>query len=79
DGASSSVTSGGDIAGTPAFMAPELARGDPIDGRADLYALGCVGYYLVTGRPVFEGGSPVQLIARHLSAEPVPPSERTEG
>jgi serine/threonine-protein kinase len=37
-----------------------------------------VGYYLVTGQPVFEGGSPVQLIARHLSAEPVPPSVRVE-
>ena len=62
--------------GTPAYMPPELACGGPVDGRTDLYALGCVCYFLLTGRLVFEGETPVQVIAQHLHAEPVPPSVR---
>jgi eukaryotic-like serine/threonine-protein kinase len=62
--------------GTPAYMPPELAGGDPVDGRTDLYGLGCVGYYLLTGMLVFEGESAMQLVVRHLQAEPVPPSVR---
>jgi serine/threonine-protein kinase len=57
-------------------MAPEMAMGEPVDGRADLYALGCVGYYLLTGLPVFSGDSVIQVMAKHLNADPVPPSER---
>ena len=60
--------------GTPAYMAPEMTGDEPVDGRADLYALGCVAYYLVTGRLVFDGGSALQLIARHLHETPAPPS-----
>ena len=48
----------------------------PVDGRADIYALGCVAYYLLTGQLVFEASNPLQMIARHLSATPVPPSQR---
>ena len=62
--------------GTPAYMPPELASGDPVDGRTDLYALGCVGYFLLTGCLVFEGEVPMQVILKHLQAEPVPPSVR---
>ncbi len=64
------------LSGTPAYMAPEMASGEPVDGRADLYALGCVGYFLLTGSLVFEGDNAVQLIMKHLQASPVPPSAR---
>jgi serine/threonine-protein kinase len=59
-------------------MAPEMAMGETVDGRADLYALGCVAYYLLTGRLVFEATSGLQLVAKHMQEEPVPPSRRTE-
>jgi serine/threonine-protein kinase len=62
--------------GTPAYMPPEMALGETVDGRADLYALGCVAYYLLTAQLVFEAESAFQLVAKHLNAEPVPPSER---
>jgi serine/threonine-protein kinase len=55
-----------------------MALGESVDGRADLYALGCVAYYLLTGQVVFDADTPFQMIARHLRAEPVPPSRRTE-
>ncbi len=48
------ATAAGLTPGTPAYMAPEMARGDTVDGRADIYALGCVAYYLLTGQLVFE-------------------------
>jgi serine/threonine-protein kinase len=64
--------------GTPAYMAPEMALGEPVDGRADIYALGCVAYYLLTGQLVFEAEKAFQLIAKHLQSAPVPPSERTD-
>lgn len=68
-------TAAGMTPGTPAYMAPEMALGDQVDGRADLYALGCVAFYLLTGKPVFEATSALQSIARHLNDVPVPPSE----
>jgi len=65
--------------GTPAFMAPEIAAGTaPADHRVDLYALGCVAYWLLTGRLVFEAESAMQMVVRHVSEAPVPASERTE-
>jgi hypothetical protein len=64
--------------GTPAYMAPEMASGaDPVDRRADLYALGCVGYWLLTGQMVFEADSPLKMLIQHIQALPVPPSIRT--
>ena len=68
----------GVIMGTPAYMAPEMALGDNVDARADLYALGCVAYYLLTGEQVFTGDTVLKVITQHLQAVPVPPSERTE-
>jgi eukaryotic-like serine/threonine-protein kinase len=68
----------GAIMGTPAYMAPEMALGDNVDARADLYALGCVAYYLLTGDQVFTGDTVLKVITQHLHAVPVPPSERTE-
>jgi hypothetical protein len=64
------------VHGTPAFMAPEQAAGTALDGRADIYALGCVAYWLLTGQFVFTAGSPMGLILQHIQAEPKPPSSR---
>ncbi|MEO8071602.1 MAG: serine/threonine-protein kinase, partial [Acidobacteriota bacterium] len=66
------------VPGTPAYMAPEMVTGEVIDGRADLYALGCVAYYLLTGHLVFEVGNALQTIVRRLHEDPVPPSQRAE-
>ena len=67
------------IGGTPAFMAPEQITGEqPVDGRTDLYAVGCVGYWLLTGRLVFEGRTSVDTMIQHVEEPPVPPSRRTE-
>ncbi len=71
---SGSRTATGVAIGTPAYMAPEQAAGDPqIDHRADLYAIGVLAYELLTGAPPFAGGSPQQLLAAHLTrnAEPL--------
>jgi serine/threonine-protein kinase len=76
--APSLATIEGVIMGTPAYMAPEMALGDDVDGRADLYALGCVAYYLLTGEQVFSGDTVLKVVTQHLHAEPVPPSVRTE-
>jgi len=59
-------------------MAPEMILGDQVDGRADLYALGCVAYFLLTGQLVFEAGNALQSITKRLQETPVPPSQRTE-
>jgi serine/threonine-protein kinase len=72
----SQATQDGLSPGTPAYMPPEAVRGDPVDGRSDLYALGCVAYYLLTGLMVFEADSGLKMIAHHLQTRPVPPSRR---
>jgi eukaryotic-like serine/threonine-protein kinase len=64
--------------GTPAYMAPEMSLGETVDGRADLYALGCVAYYLLTGKVVFEAETSLQMVAKHLQVTPIPPSRRAE-
>jgi serine/threonine-protein kinase len=63
--------------GTLAYMAPEMVTGDSLDGRLDLYALGCVGYFLLTGELVFEADSVLGMIGQHLRTAPVPPSIRS--
>jgi len=77
-GEDSMATAAGLTPGTPAYMAPEMAMGEMVDGRADLYALGCVAYFLLTGQLVFEASSALRLIAKHMQESPVPPSTRTE-
>ncbi|MGC4081001.1 MAG: serine/threonine-protein kinase [Vicinamibacterales bacterium] len=64
--------------GTPAFMAPEVILEGAVDARADIYALGCVAYYLLTGELVFEADTPMKMFVEHLQSEPVPPSMRGE-
>jgi serine/threonine protein kinase len=71
-------TRGHALAGTPAYMAPEIFAGLPPDARSDLYAVGCVAYWLLTGERVFEATEPAALAAAHLHESPVRPSERIE-
>jgi tRNA A-37 threonylcarbamoyl transferase component Bud32 len=72
------ATVAGQTPGTPAYMAPEMALGEAVDGRADIYALGCVAYFLLTGQLVFEAATAIQMVARHLQTQPAPPSGRTK-
>jgi len=60
--------------GTPQFMPPEVALGKETDGRTDLYALGCVAYWLLGGRPVFTGENLYDVLSKHLRERPDPPS-----
>jgi eukaryotic-like serine/threonine-protein kinase len=63
--------------GTPAIMAPEMVRFQaPVDARADLYAVGCVGYWLLTGKRVFEAETRHDMIVMHAHQKPVTPSVR---
>jgi serine/threonine-protein kinase len=65
------------IVGTPLYMAPEaISRPDTIDGRSDLYAVGAVAYFLLTGRQVFEAASVLEVCSKHMLETPVPPSQR---
>jgi serine/threonine-protein kinase len=66
------------VHGTPAFMAPEQALGGSVDGRADIYATGCVAYWLLTGELVFSAETPIGLVMHHAHTPPTPPSSRTE-
>ena len=72
------ITGAHSTSGTPAFMAPEVILEGAVDARADIYALGCVAYYLLTGDLVFEADTPMKMFVQHLQAPPVPPSERGE-
>jgi serine/threonine-protein kinase len=65
------------VIGTPLYLAPEaIVSPDNVDGRADLYALGAVGYFLLTATPVFSGTSAIDVCAQHLHSLPEPPSTR---
>ena len=73
----STLTSAGFVLGTPAYMAPEQAASDQTaDHRADLYALGCLGYELLTGRPPFQATSVRSLLTAHLVEPPTPVTVR---
>ena len=74
DGNDSIASMAGLTPGTPTYMAPEMAQSGAVDGRADLYSLGCVAYYILTGRLVFTGDTPIQVILKHLEQPPLPPS-----
>ncbi len=65
------ITAITEFVGTPAYIAPEQARGESLDARSDIYSLGAMLFELVTGQPVFSAGSPMAIVTQHLTA-PVP-------
>ena len=70
------MTQAGDLVGTPQYMAPEQIRGDAVDGRTDVYALGAMLYEMVTGRLPFEGPTVMAVLSKHLTESPPPPTAR---
>lgn len=74
-----SLTISGSLIGTPTYMSPEAATGEgEVGPRSDLYSLGAVAFFLLTGRPPFVGGSAVRLLASHVLDSPPRPSSLTE-
>ncbi len=74
-----SITLPGTVLGTPAFLAPEVVAGEgSFDERADIYALGCVAFWLLTGRPPFEAADAMSMLMHHAKTTPVPPSTVSE-
>jgi eukaryotic-like serine/threonine-protein kinase len=71
-------TRGDTVRGTPAFIAPEQALGTGVDGRADIYATGCLAYWLLTGHLVFTADTAMGLLLQHAQTPPISPSARTE-
>ena len=67
------LTQEGTTVGTPHYMSPEHARGLPVDRRTDLYALGCVLYEMVSGKPPFEGQTALDVLSQHIGAPPPQP------
>ena len=76
--AANQLTDANHATGTPGFMAPEMVLGGNVDARADIYAVGCVGYWLLTGRLVFEEESFIATMLAHAQKDPIPLSHRTE-
>ena len=74
--AGASLTKTGQIIGTPLYFSPEQARGmSDVDGRTDIYALGVIIFEMITGRPVFEAQSPIDLMVKHATVQPPKPRE----
>jgi len=79
DGRGDAMLTGDNVAGgTPAFMSPEQAVSGTVDERSDLYSVGCVAYWLLTGEPVFSGHTPIETIVQHVKSDPTPPSGHSE-
>jgi len=71
------ITQVNSITGTPLYLAPEAIQSPQnVDGRADIYALGAVAYFVLTGEHVFDGSTVVQVLTRHMLEQPTPPSAR---
>ena len=76
--ANPTLTAKDHLIGTPAYMPPEMATGSsPVDARSDLYALGCVAYYLLTSEDPFSGGTVMDVVLGHVTQPPRPPSSVT--
>lgn len=73
--ASVTMTAASAVMGTAQYLSPEQARGEIVDARSDLYSTGCLLYELLTGRPPFQGESPVSVAYQHVSEQPAPPSQ----
>jgi eukaryotic-like serine/threonine-protein kinase len=77
DVASPALTGTGVLTGTPLYLAPEMVTApDTVSAASDLYALGCVGYFLLTGETVFTAQTAVEIAAHHVRTPPTPPSQR---
>ncbi len=74
-----STLDGGTVTGTPEFMSPEQALGEPLDGRSDLYALGAVGYFALSGRLPIEGETATAVLAKQVTESPRALAEVAEG
>jgi serine/threonine-protein kinase len=75
-GSDATLTHADAVLGTPLYVSPEaISAPEQVGGRSDLYAVGALGYHLLTGRAVFDGRTVAEVYARHLYAQPVPPSE----
>ena len=68
-----SLTRAGVTLGTPLYMSPEQAEGGKVDVRSDIYSLGATAFWMLTGRPPFDGGSPMSVLLRHINADPPDP------
>ncbi|HET7825341.1 MAG TPA: protein kinase [Anaeromyxobacter sp.] len=77
--AAADATGAGAIVGTPNYLAPEQARGDAIDGRSDLYAVGCLLYELAAGHPPFQAPTPMAVVSAHLHSAPPPLASQAPG
>ncbi len=77
--ANATVTATQAVIGTAQYLSPEQAQGQTVDARSDLYSAGCMLFELVTGRPPFQGDSPVAIAYQHVGEAPVPPSRFAEG
>jgi serine/threonine-protein kinase len=68
-----------DVVGTPAYLSPEMVTGEPVGARSDVYSVGAVLYFMVTGSPMFPGKSFRETLVAHTMQDPLPPNARVDG
>ena len=72
---SGKLTTAGLVIGTPEYMSPEQGRGEPLDARCDLYSMGVILYLLLSGKTPFDAPTPLGIVLKHQSEQPLPPSQ----